>query len=222
MDRVYTGFESLDKHLKISKGDLVVIGGRPAVGKTCFLRSMIEKTASMQKILFFTMLMKKHKAIEGLMSLNTKTIFFWENIVDFEELLMIVAEHKLKYDIDAVVIDNVADLLEYTYHLENETVIKLKELATKLNVAIIIADSHKWTGKKYSCYMELRHKSFIKYADKILAINRPDKTATERELKEGFIKRGIAEIRVEKDMQVYLTPSIELEFDSNTLTFNEN
>ena len=27
MDRIYTGFESLDKHLKLYKGDLVVIGG---------------------------------------------------------------------------------------------------------------------------------------------------------------------------------------------------
>ena len=88
MDRIYTGFASLDKHLKISKGDLVVIGGRPAIGKTCFLRSVIEKTASMQKTLFFTMQMKKHKAIEGLRLLNTKTIFFWESIVDFEELLI--------------------------------------------------------------------------------------------------------------------------------------
>ena len=34
MDRIYTGFESLDKYLKIYKGDLVVIGGRLAIGKT--------------------------------------------------------------------------------------------------------------------------------------------------------------------------------------------
>lgn len=32
MDRIYTGFESLDKRLKIYKGDLVVIGSRPAIG----------------------------------------------------------------------------------------------------------------------------------------------------------------------------------------------
>ena len=44
MDRIYTGFESLDKHLKIYKGDLVVIGARPAIGKTCLMCSMIEKT----------------------------------------------------------------------------------------------------------------------------------------------------------------------------------
>ena len=54
MDRIYTGFESLDKHLEICKGDLVVIGSRPAIGKTCLMFSMIEKTTD-KKTLFFTM-----------------------------------------------------------------------------------------------------------------------------------------------------------------------
>ena len=49
MKRIYTGFECLDKHLKICKGDLVVIGGRPAIGKTCLMCSMIEKTIDKQK-----------------------------------------------------------------------------------------------------------------------------------------------------------------------------
>lgn len=55
MDRIYTGFESLDRHLEICKGGLVVIGGRPAIGKTCFMCSIIEKIIDKQKILFFTM-----------------------------------------------------------------------------------------------------------------------------------------------------------------------
>lgn len=54
MDRIYTGFESLDKLLKIYKGDLVVIGARPAIGKTSLMCSMIEKTIDKQKTLFFT------------------------------------------------------------------------------------------------------------------------------------------------------------------------
>ena len=72
MDRIYTGFESLDKHLKIYKGDLVVIGARPAIGKTCLMCSMIKKTIHKQKALFFTMQMNKHKAIEKLQLLNVK------------------------------------------------------------------------------------------------------------------------------------------------------
>lgn len=54
MDRIYTGFESLDKHLKIYKGDLVVIGSRTAIGKMSLMCSMIEKTIDKQKTLFLS------------------------------------------------------------------------------------------------------------------------------------------------------------------------
>ena len=224
MDRIYTGFESLDKHLKIYKGDLVVIGARPAIGKTCLMCSMIEKTIDKQKTLFFTMQTNKHKAIERLQLLNVKendNFYLYDDFVDYEELLLIVAEHKIKYDIDIVFIDNAVDLYKYAYHIENEMTIKLKELANKLNVAIVIADSHRFSGKKYSYYLDLRHKSLIKYADKIISINRPDKTATEKALRDGLVEKGVAEIRIDKDMEEYFSPWINLKFDNNSLTFNE-
>ena len=146
MDRIYTGFESLDKHLKIYKGDFVVIGGRPAIGKTCFMCSMIEKTIDKQKTLFFTMQTNKHKAIERIQLLNVKendNFYLYDSYVDYEELLLLVAEHKIKYDIDVVFIDNAVDLFNNTCRLESETTIKLKRIAEKLNVAVIIADGHK-------------------------------------------------------------------------------
>ena len=224
MDRIYTGFESLDKHLKIYKGDLLVIGARPAIGKTCLMCSMIEKTIDKQKTLFFTMQTNKHKAIERLQLLNVKendNFYLYDKYVDYEELLLIVAEHKIKYDIDVVFIASALDLYEYTYHMENEMTIKLKELANKLNVAIVIADSHRVSGKKYSYYLDLRHKSLIKYADKIITINRPDITATEKEIRDGLIERGVAEIRIDKDLDEYYSPWINLKFDNKSLTFNE-
>ena len=224
MDRIYTGFESLDKHLKIYKGDLVVIGGRPAIGKTCLMCSMIEKTIDKQKTLFFTIQTNKHKAIERLQLLNVKendNFYLYDDFVDYEELLLLVAEHKIKYDIDVVFIASALDLYEYTYHMENEMTIKLKELANKLNVAIVIADSHRASSKKYSYYLDLRHKSLIKYADKIITINRPDRTATEKEIRDGLVEKGVAEIRIDKDMDEYFSPWINLKFDNNSLTFNE-
>ena len=224
MDRIYTGFESLDKHLKIYKGDLVVIGGRPAIGKTCLMCSMIEKTIDKQKTLFFTMQTNNHKAIERLQLLNVKendNFYLYDDFVDYEELLLIVAEHKIKYDIDVVFIASALDLYEYTYHMENEMTIKLKELANKLNVAIVIADSHRVSGNKYSYYLDLRHKSLIKYADKIITINRPDRVATEKEIRDGLVEKGVAEIRIDKDMEEYYSSWINLKFDNNALTFNE-
>lgn len=224
MDRIYTGFESLDKHLKICKGDLVVIGARPAIGKTCFMCSMIEKTIDKQKTLFFTMQTNKHKAIERLQLLNVKendNFYLYDDFVDYEELLLIAAEHKIKYDIDVVFVDNAVDFFNNTCCSESETTIKLKRIAEKLNVAIIIADSHRFSGKKYSYYLDLRHKSLIKYADKIITINRPDKMATEKELEDGIFEKYVAEIRIDKDMEEYFSPWINLKFDNNSLTFNE-
>lgn len=224
MNRIYTGFESLDKHLKIYKGDLVVIGSRVAIGKTCLMCSMIEKTTDNQKTLFFTMQTNKHKAIDGLQLLNIEennNFYLYDNLVDYEELLLIVAEHKIKYDIDVVFIDNAVDLFNNTCHSEDETTIKLKRIAEKINVAIIIADGHKSTYKRRSCYIDLRHKSLIKYADKIITINRPDIMATEREIKEGLVEKYVAEIIIDKDIEEYYTPWIKLKFDNNALTFNE-
>ena len=72
-----------------------------------------------------------------------------------------------------------------------------------------------------SYYLDLRHKSLIKYADKIITINRPDRTATEKEIRDGLIEKGVAEIRIDKDLEEYYSPWINLKFDNNALTFNE-
>ena len=224
MDRIYTGFESLDKHLKIYKGNLAVVGGRPAIGKTCFLCSMIEKSINKQKIIFFSMQTNRHKAIDRLNTINVienENFYLFDGIVDFEELLLIVAEQKIKFGVDAVLIDKAVDVFNDGNHSEKEITIKLKKLAEKLNVAVIIADGHKNTNKRRSYYTDLRHKSLIKYADKIITINRPDRTATEKALRDGLVEKGVAEIRIDKDLDEYYGPWINLKFDNNSLTFNE-
>lgn len=224
MDRIYTGFESLDSNIELYKGDLIVIGGLPAVGKTCFMYSIIEQTLNKQKSLFFTMQTNKHKAIERLKLLEDKQNFnfcLFNRFVDYGELVLLVAEYKIKQDIDVVFIDNAVDFFACSYYQENELTLKLKELAQRLNVAIIIADNHVLTRKKLSCYIDLRHKSLIKYGDKIISINRPDKRATELELKNGWVKKYVAVIRVDKDIENYFSPQINLKFDNISLTFNE-
>lgn len=247
MDRIYTGFESLDKHLKIYKGDLVVIGARPAIGKTCLMCSMIEKTIDKQKTLFFTMEERKDKNIEktickvldlkeNVKVINKEKIIYrfcealekkyynltlCREIVGIEELILCVAECKIKENIGIVFIDNFYNLVSISNTFTGEIILLLKKLAEKLNVVIVITDGHVLTNKRSSCYLDLRHKSLIKYADKIITINRPDKTATEKEIRDGLFEKGVAEIRIDKDMDEYFSPWINLKFDNNTFTFNE-
>lgn len=224
MYKIYTGFENLDRYLKIYKGNLVVVGGRPAIGKTCFLCSMIEKSIDKQKIIFFSMRTNRHKAIDRLNTINVienENFYLFDDIVDFEELLLIVAEQKIKFGVDAVLIDNAVDVFNDSYLSEKEITFKLKKLAEKLNVAVIIADGHKLTNKRRSCYIDLRHKSLVKYADKIITINRPDKMATVKELEDGLVENNVAEIMVDKDIEEYFSPWIKLKFDNINFTFNE-
>ena len=224
MERIYTGFESLDKHLKIYKGDLVVIGGYPAIGKTCLMCSMIENTIDKQKILFFTMQTNKHKAIERISVLDdceSNGLWIYESIYNFEELLFKVVERKLKSGVDVIYIDEFRSFLAYSNCCEKELVLKLLDLAKKLDVAIIVSDDMVLQDSRRSLWIDLRHREFIKYADKIITINRPDKMATEEELKNGLVEKGVAEIGIDKDKEEYYSPWINLKFDSNTFTFNE-
>lgn len=88
-------------------------------------------------------------------------------------------------------------------------------------MAVLIADGHKSINKRRSCYIDLRHKSLIKYADKIITINRPDNMATVKELEDDIVEKYVAEIRIDKDFEEYFSPWINLRFDNNSLTFNE-
>lgn len=225
MDRIYTGFESLDKHLKIYKGDLVVIGGSPAIGKTCLMCSMIEKIIYKQKTVFFAMQTTKHRRVERLNLLNTKenkNFYLYENITDFEEWLITIAEIKVKNNLDVVFICNFEDLLNCSNCSEKELILKIKNIALRFDVAIIVSDDMVFEiDRRYYFYRQLKHKEFIKYADKIITINRPDKMATEEELRDGWIEKNVAEISIDKDMEDFFSPRINLKFDNNSLTFNE-
>lgn len=222
MDRIYTGFESLDKHLNIYKGDLVVIGARPAIGKTCFMCSMIENTFDKQNNVFFSMQTEKHKAIERLQFLGyDKRFVLIEQVCDLYDLFLEVLALNKENQIDAIYIDNFSNLVTVSDISSEKIVTVLKNLAVNLNVAIIVSDSVVWHYKSNPIYRDLTHKDFIKYADKIIIINRPDRTATEKDFRKGLVEKNVAEIMINKDMEEYYSPWINLKFDNTTFTFNE-
>ena len=45
--------------------------------------------------------------------------------------------------------------------------------------------------------------------------------ATLRDLRDGLVGKGVAEIMIDKDMEEYYIHLINLKFDNNSLTFNE-
>ncbi len=66
-----TGFRDLDKKTAgFQKGDLIIIGARPAMGKTTFAQNLAYNIASMNKkgVLFFSMEMAKNEIVDRMIS----------------------------------------------------------------------------------------------------------------------------------------------------------
>ena len=196
MDRIYTGFKSVDKNLKISKGDLVVVGGMPAMGKTCLTCAIIEKTISNQKSLFFSMQTQKHKAVERLKQYvleENKKFSLIENVVDFYEFLMIVAEIKLQQELDVVFIDNFSDFVRCSDFSASEMVEKIKQIAKRLGIAIVVTDVILEVND-IPMYRNILHKQFIKHANKIIIVNKIDKLTDSEDMAFELEKNGVFEI----------------------------
>ena len=69
--------------------------------------------------------------------------------------------------------------------------------------------------------MDLSQKSLIKHADKIISINRPDRNATEKEIRDNLVEKDVAVITIDKDLEEYYSPWIKLKFDSEKCAFSE-
>lgn len=65
-----TGFSKLDKHLLISPGDYIIIGGRPSAGKTTFAINLMLKMSANQSILFFSFETSQEKVYDKILSIT--------------------------------------------------------------------------------------------------------------------------------------------------------
>ena len=66
-----TGFRDLDKKTAgFQKGDLIIVGARPAMGKTTFAQNLAYNIASINKkgVLFFSMEMAANEIIDRMIS----------------------------------------------------------------------------------------------------------------------------------------------------------
>ncbi len=211
MDRVLTGFISIDEQIKISKGELVVISSRPACGKTCFLCSIIEKTLPSQKNVFFSMQTSKHKGVNRLKETFNKEFTLVSKLLDLYDLLLEVATINSKRKISAIFIDNLKELVSVSNIGAEKIILLLKSLAKRLNVAVFITDTLMYNGTKMPTYLDLKHKELLKFADKIFMLIK----------KEISAQNSVFEIMVNKNLEDFCSPFIELEFDKENYAFTE-
>ena len=237
MDKIYTGLKSLDKHLKICKGDLVVIGGRPAVGKTAFLISLlINLSKSNVKCKFFSLELydKELKAkISKAVGDETKTLesVFSNTIFDDE---MSLTKEKLENGIDEkvdVVIIDYLQLIGENRHTTKDKIKMLKEIAKQKNVVVFVASSISKVFVNYKHPPKLTAEWLINKKrlwepfdmgniDKFIFIDRPDKRLCYDEMFANDIKKYVADLVVVQNKNGALG-SIECGWNKEKWTFYE-
>lgn len=220
MDRIYTGFKEIDAKTIIQKGDLAVIAGRPATGKTALVSTIIKNTLDRQKTLFFTMQFKKSKAIESLVSFakdKGEKLLIVPQLLGLEDMLMKVGERKLSCGLDVVVIDNFCDFINYLKVSEQFLISKLKQMAKSFGVALIITDYITRKGNNHPSYADVMHREFLMQADVIMSLYPYSKN----ECDEYSIDYSTVCLSVDKDVRTYDYCSSLITLCKNTKTFVE-
>ena len=134
-----TNIEELDKIIDgLNAGELITIAGRPAVGKSSFVISIINNLSKQisKKILYFNLDSSKENIID---CTNVEIINDVSNIEDIENMI----NEKYKQGISLVVIDYLQLITTLNgYPIETEekfyTSRVLKTLALNLNIPIIV------------------------------------------------------------------------------------
>ena len=237
MDRIYTGFESLDKHLKICKGDLVVIGGRPATGKTAFLISILVNLAKNNfKCKFFSLelyekdLKEKISKSVGYDIEREKKIFSYTSIDDEMILTKEILDSKINNNIQIVLIDYL-QLLDVNGSTTKEKIRALRNIAKQKNIVIFVASQ---ISKVFECYnippkisaewlldkKRIWENFDMADIDKFIFIDRPDRRLSFEEMFANEINIDSADFIIVKNNNGN-TGNVKCGWDRSTYTFNE-
>lgn len=208
---VSTGFDELDNlTMGFKPGNLTLIGGVAGMGKTSFLLSLIQKIVFEKKhnTVFFSLQMNKQQVLSRILSqhknisenifnsLNTNEI---RNIPlylnDFPALTVSDIEETLSYlppDFTNIIMLDSLELLSMDKKDKvgkilnkrelTKVIFKLKKLALKLNIPIVVLSNLKISGKeigknlsKRPTLLDLRiYAPIDTYADLILLLYRPE------------------------------------------------
>lgn len=136
------------------------------------------------------------------------------------ELLLCIAEAKASYGLDVVFIDRLEYLRDYAYEDINHVVFILKELAVRLDIAVLVT-AYLPRGKAYlPITSRIKNKYILRTADKIMILNRPEVLATAEELESGHIIKGAVELNIIKNY-TGACGFVNLKFDGATMRFYE-
>ena len=143
------GIEELDDLLKLEKGKLVVLAGRPAMGKSDFTLDIVKNVLKENgSILMFNLESTKERILKKVF--NNENKFYVENLfikdkggITIDEIIEICKETKKQNNLELIIIDYI-QLIRLTKTLDtrkeeiDEIVRKLKELPEEMNVTIIL------------------------------------------------------------------------------------
>ena len=136
------------------------------------------------------------------------------------ELLLCIAETKALYGLDVVFIDRLEYLRDYAYEDINHVVYILKELAVRLDIAVLATAYLARSKRDFPITCRIKNKYILRTADKIMILNRPEVLATAEELDCGHIVKGAAELNIIKNY-TGACGFISLRFDGATMRFYE-
>lgn len=136
------------------------------------------------------------------------------------ELLICIAEAKASYGLDVVFIDRLEYLRDYAYEDINHVVYILKELAVRLDIAVLATAYLARSKRGFPITCRIKNKYILRTADKIMILNRPEVLATAEELESGHIVKGAAELNIIKNY-TGACGFISLKFDGSTMRFYE-
>lgn len=215
-----TGYTKLDKNVLIDKGDMIIIGGRPSLGKTTLAVNMMVNMSAKYKVDFFSLETSTRKIFHKIAASGARiniTKILHSNLFEDEytRLLNIANEYydyKLSvieasgmdvHDITSKALEDRADIIFVDYlQLINEKIVnpyervseiskKLHTFAQKEKITVIALSQLKRNDNKEPSLTDLRESGQIEQdADVVLMIHNPNPEECEKQTRNIIIAKN--------------------------------
>ena len=239
MKKFNTGFKKLDKYLEIEKGDLFVVGSRPAIGKTAFLINLLINLSNNNfKCKFFSLELYekdlKNRILKALRNDKEKANKIFSNIIIDDESPIADSNERIKNKIDKnvqVVLIDYLQVLTVDHKNTKENLKALKKIAREKDVVIIVATQISRVFERYRLPLKLspdwlinKKKLWGNFAideiDEFIFIDRPGMRTCDEKVLANETLYNIADFVIVKNKNQMLA-SIECSWDRERYAFYE-